>query len=132
MRPIRRKEQYKVVVDPLTGQERPSEGYYENDILSDEGSVDTFGKHKDFFKDCGCLGPAGGRCHDCHALSCVSCHGRCGVCAKPICLQCSVFADVAGGGKVRLCRRCHLRIVRRERQRKVVRFLLSPFVRFGD
>ena len=130
MRPLRRTRHDNTTVDPKTGKECPSESFYQDDLLSDKGSVDTLSNHRDYIQHCGCPGPVGGCCHDCGEFSCVKCHGRCGSCMKPLCLECSVFVDVAGGGKVRLCRRCHLRIVRRERLAKVTRLLLSPFIRF--
>lgn len=132
MKPLRRKKQIEVEYDPVTGLERPLEYAHENDVLSDHGSIDTVSKRRRYFCDCGCNKPAGGRCAECRALSCVECHGRCQACASPLCLEHSVFVDGPDGRRQRFCRACYERLVRRERWRKVGRFLFSPFVHFED
>lgn len=131
MRPIRNKEYREVTDNPLTGEERLLEECHEEDVLSDGGSIDTRGTRRRHPCDCGCYRPPGGRCADCGRISCVSCHGHCEVCAKPICLEDSFFPN--GRGAVRLCRRCHVALVRRRRMVTAAHVLLSPFVRFnGD
>ena len=80
MRPLRRKKMISVTDDPLTGKERILRMDYEADVYSDQGSVDTLGKQKLYFNDCGCDGPPAGRCYECGNLSCASCHGRCQSC----------------------------------------------------
>ena len=87
MKPLRRKKTCEVTHDPITGQERILELSQEDDFLSDHGSVDSAGLHQRYFRDCGCDGPIGGRCFECGAISCKSCHGRCHNCQKPICLD---------------------------------------------
>lgn len=131
MKPIRNKQEREVTDNPLTGHERPLEEFYEADMLSDEGSIDTQAVRKRHPCDCGCYKPAGGRCAECGRVSCVSCHGHCGNCAKPICLEHSF--SVNGRGGVRFCRRCREELVRHKRIVTAGRLLLSPFVRFnGD
>lgn len=132
-RPLRRKRLLDVTEDPDTGQERILESSVEIDSLSDFGSIDTVGKRKQYFTDCGCHKPVGGRCVQCNGLSCVDCHGRCYVCSSPICLKCSIFVDSSAGGRIRFCRRCHDRLARRSLLRKIGRFFLAPLIDFdGD
>ena len=131
-RPIRRKTYHKVITDPETGQERPTEVDHELDFLND-GSVDTFGKHIEFINEgCGCVGPVGGHCFDCGAYVCQRCFGHCTGCNKPICAQCSYSATDETGAKLRLCGRCYGKSVRRARLGKVVRLLLGPFIEFKE
>ena len=131
MRPIRKKHYREVTDNPVTGRERPLEETDETDVLSDEGSIDTHGTRRRYPCDCGCYKPTGGRCAECGRLSCVSCHGHCEVCAKPLCLEDSCFPE--GRGRLRLCRRCYERVVRHKRIVTAARLFLSPFVRFeGD
>lgn len=95
MKPLRRKKTCEVTHDPITGQERILELTQEEDFLSDHGSVDSASLHQRYFRDCGCDGPIGGRCFECGAISCKSCHRRCHNCQKPICLalkQASLFS----------------------------------------
>lgn len=91
MKPLRRKKTCEVTHDPITGQERILELTQEEDFLSDHGSVDSAGLHQRYFRDCGCDGPIGGRCFECGAISCKSCHRRCHNCQKPICIAHSNF-----------------------------------------
>ena len=44
MRPLRRKRQYEVTHDPVSGQERILESSDEDHLLGDEGSVDSLAK----------------------------------------------------------------------------------------
>jgi hypothetical protein len=129
--PIRRKRQMEVTDDPFSGQERILEECHENDYLVN-GSVDTVGKRKRYFRDCGCDGPVGGRCFECGAISCQKHHGHCAQCGKPICMQHSMFVAIEGQPPMRLCRRCHDETVRSRRLRNVVRTLFSPFFRFKE
>lgn len=130
MRPLRRKNRYEVTDNPMTGQDRILELTQEEDVLSDQGSVDSASLHRRYIRDCGCDGPVGGRCFECQAISCRLCHGRCQGCQKPLCLQCSSFLDFGEHGRIRLCNRCYDETTRKQRLAKVGRFLLSPFVQF--
>ena len=131
MKPLRRKSHHDVTDGRVPGQERTLESSYEIDLLSDEGSIDTVGRCSHHACDCGCYKPAGGRCADCNALSCIDCHGHCAACGRPLCLECAVFIEGGGPQRLRLCQSCHVQIGRRQRLARVARFLLSPFVRFG-
>ncbi len=130
MKPIRIKEQYEVTDDPATGHERILGSTYEEDILSDRGSINTLGKVTHYALHCGCYDEIGGRCYECGAISCVKCHGRCAVCSCPICQAHSIFVPSEGGRQLKLCRQCYDKTVRRRRIVGVTRFLLSPFIRF--
>lgn len=132
MRPLRVKKLYEVTHDPVSGQEQILDAMEEIDLLSDHGAVKSLGRHERPFGGCGCNQPIGGRCVECGALSCVQCHGRCYICAAPICLRHSVFVDSPDGRRLRFCGRCHAQVVRRQRLHKVGRFLLAPFVRFEE
>ena len=132
MKPIRKKEFYEVTNDAATGRERILGASYEEHILSDEGSIDTLGKKKVYFTDCGCNRPPGGRCHVCGKISCVSCHGRCQLCSVPLCQACSIFVTTQGGGQLRFCRQCYDTTRRRRRLVAFARVVLSPFLRFED
>jgi len=133
-KPIRRKKIFQVTDDIRTGQERILETTDECDSLSKAGSIDTVGRVKKFFMDCGCDGPPGGRCHEdgCGAIVCQTCFGHCAGCQKPLCLEHSWFVESPDRGRIRLCRHCRDKLVRKERWGKIARFLLSPFVRFEE
>ena len=137
MKPLRRKKMLLVTDDLLTGQERILEISDEVDVLSGQGSVDSVAKRKQYFNDCGCGGPVGGRCHACGSVSCPACHGRCHKCKQPLCLQCSCFVNNRGQEQLRFCRRCADEVIRKQRLAKVGSLLskvgklpLSPFVKF--
>jgi len=125
MRPLRRKKKYEVTHNPITGEERILELTQEENVLSDQGSVDSESLSRRYIRDCGCDGPVGGRCYECGAISCTSCHGRCHSCQKPICLEHSNFLQVEGKESIRLCRRCYGSITRKQRLVRVGRFFLS-------
>ena len=131
--PLRRKKFIHVTDDPRTGQERTLEETHENDYLRN-GSVDTVGKVKKHFRDCGCNGAIGGRCAEdgCAAIVCEKCFGHCQECAKPLCTEHSWFIETATHGRIRLCRHCRDKLVRTHRWNKVARFLLSAFVKFEE
>lgn len=130
MRPLRRKHMYEVTDNPITGQDRILELTQEEDSLSDQGSIDSAGLHRRYIRDCGCDGPVGGRCFECGAISCRSCHGRCHKCQKPICLEHSNLLDFGEHGSARLCKRCYDEITRKQRLVRISRLLLSPFIQF--
>lgn len=125
MRPLRRKKKYEVTQDPTTGKDRILNLTEEEDTLSDQGSVDSAGLHRKYFLDCGCDSGTGGRCYECGAISCTSCHGRCHSCQKPICLEHSNFLQAKGKESIRLCRCCYGSITRKQRLARVGRFFLS-------
>lgn len=125
MKPLRRKNKRQVTYDPNAKQDREWHLEQSQDVLSAEGSVDTDEIVRKIFKDCGCDGEIGGRCFDCGAVSCISCHGRCNKCQKPICLQHSTFVDKEDGNKERLCNTCHDILIRKRGWDKVGRFFLS-------
>lgn len=125
MKSYRRKKIYEVTRDPITGQDRILGLTQYEHFRSDQGSIDTEGLSRKYIRDCGCDKNVGGRCRECGAISCITCHGRCQSCQKPICLEHSNYLHVEGQEKIRLCRRCHDSIVRKQRLAKVGRFFLS-------
>ncbi len=127
MKPIRREKDCHVTTDQLTGQDRILGWTQEEDVLSDQGSIDSATMQRKYFLDCGCDGEAAGRCFECGAISCKDCHGRCQGCQKPICLQHShcIETDM---GQARLCGGCFDRISRKQTRAKIGRFVLSLFV----
>ena len=125
MKPLRRKKTCHVTTDPVTGQDRILGWTQEEDVLSDQGSVDSAGVHRKYFLDCGCDAETGGQCVECGAISCRDCHGRCQNCQKPICMQHSCFFEVEDRGQVRLCRTCHDKSTRKQTRAKIGRFFLS-------
>ncbi len=127
MKPLRRKNATNVTTDQVSGQDRVLEWTQEEDVLSDQGSVDSMAVRRTFFLDCGCEGEAAGRCFECGAISCRQCHGRGQGCQKPICLQHSRCLEM-DQGQVRLCRSCFDRISRRQTRAKIGRFMLSLLV----
>ena len=125
MKPYRRKKKCEVTYDPITGQDRILELTQEEHFQSDQGSVDSESLSRKYIRDCGCDGPVGGRCYECGAISCTSCHGRCHSCQKPICLEHSNFLQAKGKESIRLCRCCYGSITRKQRLARVGRFFLS-------
>ena len=128
MKPLRRKNATQITTDSVTGRDRFLGWSQEEDILSDQGSVDSTAVQRIFFLDCGCQGEASGQCFECGAISCKICHGRCQVCQKPICLQHSHFLEGDNQESIRLCGNCHDKISRKQTRTKVGRFLLSLIV----
>ena len=128
MRPLRRKHKYHVTQDPATGQERVLGWMQEEDVLSDQGSVDSVSMQRQFFLDCGCSKPAQGRCFECGAISCEIHHGICQKCQKPICMEHSHFLAIENQGEIRLCSRCHDKFSRKHTRNKIGKIFLSLFV----
>ena len=128
MKPLRQNGACKVTTDPITGQDRILDWNQDEHILSDQGSVNSMAVERIFFLDCKCRGEAAGQCFECGAISCNTCHGRCQVCQKPICLQHSHFLEGDNQEPIRLCGSCHDKISRKQTRTKVGRFLLSLIV----
>ena len=132
MRPLRRKNKRHVTYDPDTDKDREWQLEQNQDVLSSEGSVDSDETVRKYFKDCGCDGDIGGRCYVCGAVSCISCHGRCNKCKKPICMQHSNFLEKENGEKERLCGTCHDVFIRKQGWAKIGHFFLSLFCEMED
>lgn len=132
MKPLRRKKTIEITDNPITGQERVLEIAEEENILSDEGSIDTSGFRRRFFLDCGCTAAAFGRCYKCGAINCQVHHGVCHKCQMPICLQCSTFLHTSNQTPQRFCSRCYSIITRKQKLKKVGRFFLSAFVEMDN
>jgi hypothetical protein len=129
MKPIRRKQSCQVTTDPLTGQDRVLGWTQEEDVLSDQGSIDSTTIQRTCFLDCGCHEEPAGRCFECGAISCATCHGRCASCQKPTCMQHSHFLQSDSGEPVRLCGECYTKTCRKQFRAKLGRFALSLFIR---
>ncbi len=127
MRSLRRKNKRHVTYDPDTDKDREWQLEQSQDVLSSEGSVDSDETVRKYFKDCGCDGNIGGRCYVCGAVSCISCHGRCNKCQKPICMQHSNFLEKDNGERERLCEPCYDVITRKQWWARTGRFFLSLF-----
>jgi len=127
MRSYRRKKALEVTEDPITGRQRILESKEHEDIYSDQKSFDTLDVRHRYIRDCGCTGEIGGRCYECGAISCVSCHGRCQNCKKPICLEHSRFQRAEGKESIRLCHRCYDSVNRKKLLKRVFDFVLSLF-----
>lgn len=106
--------------------------------LSDEdGCVESFHLEEKSNCDCGCFGLPAGRCSEpgCGRTSCAKCHHHCGGsenqlpagCGKPICREHAHYLEVPGG-TVAFCKRCHDRLVRKNRWLVVGQAFLLPFV----
>lgn len=132
MKPLRRKNKRNVTFDPDTGQDRIWQSEQSQDILSSEGSVDSDGIVRKYFKDCGCDGDIGGRCFECGAVSCQNCHGRCSICQKPICMHHSHFLGKEGTEKQRFCATCHDAFSRKQKLAKVGLFFMSLFIEMEE
>ena len=126
MRPLRSKKTYHTVRDN-TGQNRVWQLLQEDDILSDEGSVDSVSVQESYFLECGCNAPPAGRCYQCGAQSCEAHCGICLRCRKPICPECSIFTESG-----RWCGDCLKIITRENRNNKIKRFFLSFFFDMED
>ena len=127
MRPYIRKKALEVTEDPNTGQERILESEEHEDTYSDQKSFDTLDVRHRYIRDCGCDGPVGGRCHECGAISCTSCHGRCHSCQKPVCLEHSNFMQAESKESIRLCHRCYDAVNRKKLLARALNFVLSLF-----
>ncbi len=132
MKPIRQNEARKVTPDRITGQDRILDRRQKKHIRSDQGSVNSMDVEWVFFLDCECKGEAAGRCFECGAISCETCHGRCHACRKPICMQHSHFLETDDQEPIRLCGRCHDKISRKQTRAKIGRFFLSFLVQQED
>ena len=130
VRPLRQKTILEVTHDPYTGHERILRIVKEEDVLSDEGSIDSTSMQQKIFLDCGCDAEIGGRCHECGAISCRACFGHCQNCQKPLCMQHSNFLETKVHGVIRLCNKCHDVIVRKHKLKRIFQFVVSPFVEF--
>ena len=126
MKPLRSIKKYEVTCDPITGKDRTLELTQEENVLSDQGSVDSESLTRRYFRDCGCDGQVGGECNKCGAISCTSCHGRCHRCKKPICLKHSYFMQVQGKDAIRFCHHHYIM----QCWKNAIRSLLSLVGRF--
>ena len=97
----------------------------EEDVLSDEGAIESTEYQRKFVLDCGCDAEGVGRCYECGAISCATCHGRCHLCQKPVCMEHSSFIENATPERMRLCNRCFSAINRKQKIKKVGRFFKS-------
>jgi hypothetical protein len=131
--PLRNKRYQEFTDDLVPGENRILEETFDADVLSDLGSVDKNLGKRICFRDCGCNGPVGGRCGEdgCGSISCTSCHGRCCICAKPLCQRHSTFVDEPGGSRSRYCSRCHRRMTIRRRALACLRLIAAPFCQRG-
>jgi len=120
--------------DPATGQKNVWQAQLSQKELSDLGALVQSQENLSFPQHCGCFKPPGGLCHEgnCRRTSCVDCHGVCSGsdCQKPICPEHSFYLELPGRPKMRLCRSCYGKTLRRHRTFMVVKTVLSPFVRF--
>ena len=128
-KPIRRALRL-VVSRDKKGKQRmvPVEG--ESVVLSPEGSIDSIQFTPQSFYHCGCSteSPIGGQCGEpsCENISCRQCHGRCALCQKPLCLQCSHYWSEENGETARLCRQCHDESLRKQKWHAIVQGVLHP------
>ncbi len=130
-KPVRRRIQFRQTVD-ADGNTVMEMVDGESISLSQDGSIDSASVQQDRFYHCGCNAerPMGGRCGvpGCRRVSCEQCHGRCSLCAKPLCLEHSRFAEAERQENVRLCISCHANLARKRRIGAIVKGVLSPFV----
>ena len=68
----------------------------------------------------------------CHGPTCADCYGHCAGadCSRPIGPCCDIWAEDPEGRKVRFCRDCYERAVRKRCAWLVTTTILSPFIRF--
>ncbi len=132
MKPLQRKKNYEVTHTP-SGNEQISPITESEDVLSNEGSIDSSSYQHKIFRACGCEGSAGigGCCYECGAMSCPSCHGSCHACHKPICLQHSKYLDIKDQ-QVRFCRRCYDQRKRQQKSQKIKRFFFSLVINYEE
>lgn len=127
MKPLRRKKTIDITDNPVTGQERILGMTEEDNILSDEKSIDVSQLRRIVFLDCGCTTAAFGRCYKCGAISCQVHHGTCQRCLMPICLQCSNILTTENKTRERYCSRCCDIITGKRKLKKIGQFFLSAF-----
>lgn len=133
-RPVRRDARLRLKLnakgEPII---EPVEGEAFN--LSQEGSIDRVKIEPDRFYHCGCNAekPLGGKCGEpnCHAASCVECHGKCHSCDLHLCPEHSHSVEEKGY-RIRLCRSCYDMRIRRQRLRFALRLVISPFVELNE
>lgn len=133
MKPIRFETQQDTVQDPWNGLCRPAGGSATFHVLSASGGLESQTERRVVAADCGCLKPPAGFCAVCGdgSTACVDCFGFCHQCRKPICPRHSVFGP-SSVPNLRLCHDCHGTRRRSNIVRGIVRFLLAPFVSFGN
>ena len=116
------------------------------DNLGETGEVHNFCEQDDYLESvyyeeilnqkCGCFAPAGGRCSECGAISCIRCHQHCGGtenpsslgCGKPLCREHCHYLTLSEGKILPLCKQCFSKITRKLNRQKACRLLLSPFI----
>jgi len=136
MRRVRTEKHHQVAHDPWTGSSRPLGHDDTVHVVSRSGGLESYTVQRHFACGCGCLKPVGGFCAACpqgqNQTACVSCFGFCARCHKPLCTRHSVFmeTDEKVGHRDRFCLLCSESLRRMAVLRRVVRFLLAPFVAF--
>lgn len=105
--------------------------------LSDaDGSLESIYLEERRNQDCGCFAPAGGRCRECGAISCIKCHQHCGGsanvcpcgCGKPLCREHSYYLTLPDNKTIPFCKSCYGKIVRKGRWQSAGRLLLGAFI----
>ena len=122
MEPLRRKKTIEITKNPKNGRKRILGAMTEENVLSDQGSIDSVNVSEKYFLDCGCDAKAVGRCYECHGLCCESCFGHCDACKKPICPEHSKFVQTNNQTVTRLCRACYDEINQKRERRRLVIF----------
>jgi hypothetical protein len=103
---------------------------------SPDGSIDDIHGGFDSFYHCGHprTAPLGTKCaiEGCNRLSCQACSARCQRCLVPLCLEHVCRLQTEPGRELTLCSSCHDQVARTLRWKAVGRFLIQPFVAFGN
>lgn len=129
MRQVRAEHGRTGVRDPWNGVAVPVGGQDTVHLLSRRQGLTTLTSGVQIACGCGCLRPPAGFCSTCTRTACCICYGFCLGCGRPLGRCHSVF--IAGTNQ-RLCGGCADSQRRRGIIRSVTRFVLAPFVEFGD
>lgn len=132
MEGIRRERNRGFVQEPWNGTERQVGQSEIGHVVTDSGEMFSDGVEQQIAAHCGCIRPPRGFCSKCHEPICEACFGRCRVCNAPLGPCCSEDVDEPDGKKIRYCKSCYDATMRKRRVRRIVQFLLSPFVDFDS
>lgn len=132
MKPIRFVRRTDRVQDPWDGAPLQMEQRTDAHVLTDDGAIRSCHDTHRRACVCGCVRPVGGVCADCGGPVCVGCFGFCDRCRKPVCPRHCVHTPLPSPQGSRLCRECADSRARSAIIRRVIRGVLSPFLRFND
>ena len=133
MEPLRSKNEHDSFPNSVTGADRILRSSTESNVFNND-SLDTDKINRKYANKCRCFADPAGECFACEGLACAKHLHHCFEfsCGMPLCNEHTYFVDLENHGKVPMCKKHYRAIKRKIRNMRIGKFLLSPFVDFGE